>query len=327
MSLPAVDYRSEPPGSLRGRLFNIQFHSTEDGPGIRTTFFFKGCHMRCPWCHNPEGMHTHPELIWYENRCIGASDCLQACPRKALRLTPQGMRIDRDRCDGCGICESACPAGALEVVGKDYSVPDLVSLALQDKVFYQKSGGGITLSGGEPSLQADFCGALMDALKEQGLHLALDTCGGTSWTVLERLVRSADLILYDLKIMDPDQHRRYTGLLLKPVLENAQRIAEIGKPLWIRTPIIPGINDTEENIRRTARFIQEKLPTVARYDLLAFNNTCSSKYHRLGRSWDLGQKELISEETLERLAEAARREGLAGVHRSGLTKPAESNRS
>ena len=300
--------------SLEGLVFNIQLHSTEDGPGIRTSIFMKGCPMRCPWCHNPEGIKRSPELIWHEVRCIGARDCLKACPKDALALGDQGLVINRDLCDACGACEKVCPAGALEVLGKTYTVEALVAKALQDKVFYKKSGGGVTLSGGEASFQADFSVALMVALKQEGIHLALDTCGGTKWKTLERLIYLADLILYDLKLMDPDGHIRHTGLPLQLILDNARRISEAGKPLWVRTPIIPEYNDTEENVRLTARFIRDNLPTAERYDLLAFNNTCSSKYQRLGLSWDLENQALIPEEKIEKLGWAAREEGLKSVH-------------
>lgn len=308
---------------LQGLIFNIQLHSTEDGPGIRTSIFMKGCPMRCPWCHNPEGIKPFPELIWYEARCLGAKDCLRVCPRKALHLSPEGLIINRRLCDACGECARACPASALEVIGKTYTVDELAAKALQDRVFYEKSGGGVTLSGGEASLQADFCLSLMETLKAEGIHLALDTCGGTSWPNLQRLVDRADLVLYDLKLMDSDQHRKLTGISLELVLDNAREISKSGKPIWVRTPIIPGVNDTEENIRETARFIDENLPTVERYDLLAFNNTCASKYQRLGLNWNLEKEGLIREETMERLIDAAKEEGLGFVHWSGLTRLGE----
>jgi pyruvate formate lyase activating enzyme len=309
--------------NLTGLVFNIQLHSTEDGPGIRTSIFLKGCPMHCPWCHNPEGISRLPELIWYEIRCLGARDCLKVCPNDALNLTPKGMIIDRKRCDACGKCATACPASALEVIGKAYTVDELVARALEDRVFYKKSGGGVTLSGGEASWQTDFSMNLMKRLRQEGIHLALDTCGGTKWPNLRRLVDQADLVLYDLKLMDKDQHRALTGISLNLVLGNAREISKSGKPMWVRTPIIPGVNDTEKNIRKTARFIKKNLHTVERYDLLAFNNTCASKYQRLGLNWNLEKEGMIPEETMERLADAAKEEGLGFVHWSGLTRLGE----
>jgi pyruvate formate lyase activating enzyme len=305
---------------ITGTVFNTQLHSTEDGPGIRATVFLKGCPMSCPWCHNPEGIAPFPQLVWYETRCIGAAKCLEACPKAALSPTPEGMRIHRHLCDACGDCVAACPSAALEVIGKSYSVEDLVAMVVRDKVFYEKSGGGVTVSGGEASLQARFCAELMKALKRQGIHTALDTCGAANWKALQPLVDLADLVLYDLKIMDSKEHRRHTGFPLELILENACRIAKVGKPMWVRTPVVPGYTDTIENIGRVARFIHESLPVVERYDLLAFNNTCAAKYERLGLAWSLEGKGLIREELMEQLTATARSEGLDSVHWSGLTE-------
>ncbi|MBC7230996.1 MAG: glycyl-radical enzyme activating protein [Actinobacteria bacterium] len=308
---------------VTGVVFNLQRYSTEDGPGIRTTVFLKGCPMRCPWCHNPEGLAREPQLVWYEVRCIGARDCLEACPRGALTLTPEGMVIDRERCDACGRCEEACPAAALEVIGKVRTVREVAAEALRDRVFYEKSGGGVTLSGGEPALQFDFTLSLMRRLREEGVHLALDTCGGVSWERLGPLVEVADLVLFDLKVMDAEKHRAFTAVPLATVLENARAVARTGRPMWIRTPVIPGYTDGEENIRAIARFIRDELPAVERYDLLAFNNTCDAKYRRLDMVFPLAGEGLLTEERMERLAEAAAEEGVSVARWSGATARAK----
>jgi pyruvate formate lyase activating enzyme len=304
---------------VTGLLSNIQRHATEDGPGIRTTLFFKGCPMHCTWCHNPEAIRFAPELVWKERQCIGARDCLNACPRSALTLTRDGVGIDRTKCDVCGECVEACPSAALEVIGRRYTVDEALEQSLLDRVFYEKSGGGVTLSGGEPASQPVFSLSLMERLRQASIHTALDTCGGVGWQHLGPLVERADLVLYDLKTFEEEVHFRHTGVPNALVLENARRIASLEKPMWIRTPIIPGCSDDEQNISHIADFIVQHLPTGERYDLLAFNKTCEPKYARLSRTFALAEEPLVPAKKMERLAEIARARGVENVRWSGFT--------
>jgi pyruvate formate lyase activating enzyme len=303
-----------------GLIFNIQRECTHDGPGIRTTVFLKGCPLHCPWCQNPEGIKPYPELVWIENRCIGALKCVKTCPVGALTLTPKGMIINREKCNACGMCAEVCPAGALEIIGKFYKVKDVVNIIMRDKVFYDKSRGGVTLSGGEPAMQHDFCVALLRILKKLGVHTAIETSLGLDWKILRPIIELTDLVILDIKMMDEDKHLKYVGVPLSLVLANAENIAAMGKPIWVHTPIIPKYTDDEENIKRIAQFISKKLPTVERYGLLAFNKACSTKYHRLGLSWAFENEDLVPEKKMEELANVARKQGVPFVYWSGLTK-------
>jgi pyruvate formate lyase activating enzyme len=299
--------------------FNVQRFSTEDGPGIRTTVFFKGCPLRCAWCHNPEGLSPRPELVWYDVRCIGARDCLSACPVEALELTPEGMRIDRARCTACRACAEACPAGALEVIGREWTPEALFAEVNKDAVFFETSGGGVTLSGGEPMRQAEFVVALAGLCREAGLHVALDTCGAAPWEQYERILPLVGLVLYDLKIFDGERHRASTGVDNGLILENARRIAASGKPMWIRTPVIPGYTADAANVAAIGAFIASALPTVERWDLLAYTNLGQPKYHRLDRPYRLEGVPLLARAEMEAL-HAVALERVAVAVWSGATR-------
>jgi pyruvate formate lyase activating enzyme len=230
------------------------------------------------------------------------------------------MTIDREACDACGLCQNACPAGALEVIGKEYSVRETLDEVERDEVFYRNSGGGVTVSGGEPALQPGFVKELLMSCSEAGLHVALDTCGYAPPGVLKEIVELSDMVLLDLKMMDEPRHLELAGVGLQTILDNARMISATGKPMWIRTPIIPGYTDSEDNISALSRFISEELTSVERYDLLAFNNTCGAKYRRLDLEWGLDGMPLLTSEAMEALASIARESGLDNVSWSGATR-------
>ncbi len=303
-----------------GIITNIQRCSTEDGPGIRTTLFFKGCPMKCLWCHNIETIDPKRIVVWYAVKCIGDQACVRACPESAIEMTPNGVRIDHERCTLCGDCEDACPTGAIKMMGQVWASDDMVNELLKDKIFFNTSGGGVTLSGGEATFQADFAIKVAKGLQENGVHVALDTCGYCSESVMRSLLRHVDLVLYDLKTMDPKMHQEYTGVPLDRVLENARVVAESGLPTWIRTPIIPKHTDDEKNVRSISRFILDNMPNVERYDLLAFNKMCVDKYHLFGLEYPLEDEDLMESEAMEHLAQVARDVGVQNVVWSGMTK-------
>jgi pyruvate formate lyase activating enzyme len=307
--------------TLTGTTFNVQRFSTEDGPGIRTTAFFKGCPLRCAWCHNPEGLSPQPELMWYDVRCIGARDCLSVCPQGALHLTPQGMQIDRGRCDACGACAEACPAAALEIIGRQWTPQALFEELQKDAVFFETSGGGVTFSGGEPMAQAEFVIALGRLCREAGLHVALDTCGAAAWTDYEQVLPLVNLVLYDLKIRIRELHRSATGADNASILENARRISAADVPMWIRTPIIPGYTADAANIAALGEFIATELPTIQRWDLLAYTNLGGPKYRRLGRPNALEGVPLLTRAEMETLHAIAVERVPVAVW-SGATVPA-----
>jgi pyruvate formate lyase activating enzyme len=298
----------------------VQRFSTEDGPGIRTTVFMKGCPMRCRWCHNPEGLSPKPQLVWYDVRCMGARACLSACPTRALELTPAGMRIDRGRCSPCDRCVEVCPGGALEVIGRRWTPKELFALVARDAVFYETSGGGVTVSGGEPATQPDFLEAFLALCREGGIAAAIDTCGYADWSVYERLLPHVSLVLFDLKVADQERHREATGVSPDRIFENAAAIAARGVPMWVRTPVIPGYTDDEENVAALAAFIAERLPAVQRWDMLAYTNLGRPKYHRLDLPYTLEDTDLPLRERMERLAAVALQGGVRNVTWSGATR-------
>jgi pyruvate formate lyase activating enzyme len=313
---------------MKASILEIQRMSTEDGPGLRTTVFFKGCSLHCSWCHNPESISPRAQVHWIENRCIGCRMCLEVCPEGALSFSEDGNKIDRTLCSGCGRCAEECPGAALELLGKQWELEELVAEVIKDAAYFEKSGGGVTLSGGEPTLQAPFAARLLQQLKNKRIHTALDTCGLCPWSALEALLPTVDLVLYDLKVMDPHLHQVHTGSGNEKILDNLMHLRDAmrsaGRPrqLWIRTPIIPGATDAVSNIRDIGRFVSTHLDgAVSRWELCAFNNLCRDKYRRLDRAWQFKDCPLLSRLSMEKMAAVARNSGVDPdiVHWSGST--------
>ncbi len=272
------------PGALEGMIFDIKRFAVHDGPGIRTTIFLKGCPLHCLWCHNPESIAPGPELIARSSRCSRCFACIPACPVKAISKDEKGgpVSVDRKKCDLCGACAEACSYEALQIVGRRAKVDDVVAEAMRDRVFYEESGGGVTLSGGEPLAQPAFAEALLTAFQERGIHTALDTSGLARWAVLDRVASKADLILYDLKLMDGIAHKDQTGSPNSLILENFIRLASLGRAIDVRIPLVSGVNDGQAAIRAQIDFLRA-LPAVRRIDLLAYHKGGQEKYRNLGK--------------------------------------------
>lgn len=268
-------------GSMNGMIFDIKRFSLQDGPGIRTTIFFKGCPLSCRWCHNPEGIRLQREILYSSARCVHETGpCLHACPRQALTRGSDGLAIDRSLCDGCGLCAAACPTEALQVAGRQVTVAELLGEVLRDRDFFEESHGGVTVSGGEPLQQPEFLAALLAACHRTGLHTALDTCGFAPWELIADLLAHVDLFLYDLKPLDEAEHRRYTGVSNRLILDNLCRLVAAGKAVQVRMPMVAGITDSDDNIAAAVALLS-CLP-VAGVSLLNYHRSGDGKRRRLG---------------------------------------------
>jgi pyruvate formate lyase activating enzyme len=267
----AVTRDAEEPGELKALTFDIQRFCLHDGPGIRTILFFKGCALRCAWCHNPESHQAKPEVAFFGHYCVQCHACREVCPKKAI-LTGPDQRIDHSLCDGCGNCAASCLTGALRLIGKTWGMADLLTEVRKDRDFYSSSGGGVTLSGGEPMLQADFLEKFLPSLKSDGIHVTLETCGYFPWTDMERIIPFLDLIYFDLKQMNSARHESFTTRGNGLILENFRRLTAMFPHIQPRMPVISGINDHEKNIFATAALLHE----------CAMDTIHCLPYHRLG---------------------------------------------
>lgn len=298
---------------LRGLITQIQRFSIHDGPGIRTTVFLKGCFLRCFWCHNPETWRHKPELQLFPNRCIACGKCFEVCPEGAHEMV-DGQRIfHRERCKACGKCVETCYAEALVMAGEWKTPEEVLTEVLKDRVFYQQSGGGLTLSGGEPLMQLDFTRKVLQLAKQAKIHTAIETCGVNRWEDFESVLPWLDLVMMDIKVMDEERHKEATGVSNRNILANVKKLAEFEMPLIIRTPVIPGVNDTVQEIRAIAEYIAG-LPNLLAYDLLPYHRLAEDKYRSLGLPYQAQGLQPPDKQTMQTLADAARKTGVSVVN-------------
>ena len=280
-----------------GMIFNIQKFSLNDGPGIRTVVFFKGCPLKCTWCANPESQEPRLQVLWDRQKCIGCHTCVKSCPTLAVQCKGTGIVIDHRRCLGSGICIEKCPAHALKAEGERKSVDEIVRIVMQDEPFYEESGGGVTLSGGEATMQPEFAVALLKALKERGIHTAVETTGVASPAVFERIIAYVDLLLFDIKHWDEEKHKEKTGVSNLPILQNMKYAIDQGKNVLPRLPVIPGYNDSIEDAQGFVRRLNEV--GTQRVQLLPFHQFGENKYHMLGKEYAHADVKALHPEDLQ----------------------------
>ncbi|CAM2758776.1 trans-4-hydroxy-L-proline dehydratase activase [Hathewaya histolytica] len=269
----------------KGIVFNIQKYSVHDGPGIRTTVFLKGCPLNCWWCHNPESQKLREQLMYFDNKCVACGSCVKWCKEEALSLNDGKISIDESKCTLCGRCTDVCLKGALEIAGKEVDINELMKEIKKDEIFYDQSKGGVTFSGGEPLVQIDFLESMLKACKEAEIHTTVDTCAHASWDSFERIIDYTDLFLVDLKHINSSEHKKYTGVGNELILENIKKLSELRKNLFIRIPIMPGINDSKETLEDTVKFL--KNINMIQVNLLPYHRIGMDKYRRLNKDYKL----------------------------------------
>jgi pyruvate formate lyase activating enzyme len=294
---------------MTGIVTDIQRFSIHDGPGIRTTVFLKGCNMCCRWCHNPETIGPRPQIQLFPDKCIGCGACLEACTRGAHVQAGGAKEFRRELCLACGQCAKTCYAEAIVLVGKDMTAGEVVAEVMQDREFYKNSGGGVTVSGGEPLFQVEFTHEILRLCRERGLHTAVESNMAWPWKRVTPILPLTDLVIVDIKLMNGEAHREWTGLPNDTVLANAERLSRQKVDLIVRTPVIPGVNDTPEEIDRIAAFIAP-FENLLYYELLPFHPMGTGKYRSLGMEWKMGDLKRPANEQVLALAAVARRRGI-----------------
>jgi len=290
---------SEPRNTPMKRLvLSVARMTIHNGPGLRNVIYFKSCPLRCQWCSTPESQNAPPELAVYQNKCIRCDHCVAACPLNAISLTNQAVRISRAVCNNCGKCVEVCYAEALRLLGRPMTVEDLVAEARKDIAFYRRSGGGVVVSGGEPLLSPDFTLRLLKALAEEGISVGVDTSGYVPWSSIEPILPYVDFFLWDIKHMDPERHRQLTGVDNRLILANAQSLSQRHSPLYVRFPVIPGCNDSVDNIKATCAFAAG-LSSVLGFDLIPLHHLGKARYESLDRAYQIADLHLIPDSALQ----------------------------
>jgi len=290
--------------AVRGRVFDVQSFSIHDGPGIRTTIFFKGCPLQCLWCHNPESVEAQNDIRFLPARCMACGRCVAVCDHGAHTIADGIHHYDRSLCARCGACVEQCPTGALEVAGRDVTAGEVVEQATRDRMFYERSNGGVTLSGGEPTLQPEFAIAVLTLLRDQGFHRAIDTCGYVPWEIGMSMYRLANLVLYDLKAIDDALHQQLTGAPNVRILANFEKLLDLedGPAVWVRYPIIPTCTDSDDAVERMATYLSRFVANskLEKVELMAYHRLAESKYEQFGKEYPLKGTEAP---TAQRLSE------------------------
>ena len=286
---------------MKGLVYDIQRFAIHDGPGIRTLVYMKGCPLKCLWCSSPQTQKFSTDLLYIKTNCKNSLRCVDVCPEKAITFSDkEEIEINKKLCNSCGQCVDACPNKALKLVGELRTVEELFQDVMKDSNFYRRSGGGVTIGGGEPTMQHKFVTALLKKCKETYVHTAMETCGYVKWEFLEEILEHIDLLYIDIKHMDSNIHKEITGVPNEIILENARKASEM-RPIIIRIPLIPGLNDSEENLLKTGKFAAELGENLLRIDLLPYHKFGTGTYEQLGREYELKDIEPPSEEHMKKL--------------------------